>query len=48
LNAVSLTDATDADAGELDTSVTPTVVVRLGDLVQTDGIQTVEFQVTID
>ena len=48
LNAVSLSDATDADAGELDTSVTPTVVVRLGDLVQTDGIQTVEFQVTID
>jgi uncharacterized repeat protein (TIGR01451 family) len=48
LNTISLTDATDADAGELDTSVTPTVVVRLGDLTQTDGVQTVEFQVTID
>ena len=48
LNTISLTDATDADAGELDTSVTPTVVVRLGDLTQPDGVQTVEFQVTID
>jgi len=48
LNTVSLTDATDADSGELDTSVTPTVVVRLGDLTQAGGIQTVEFQVTID
>ena len=48
LNTVSLTDTTDADEGELDTSVTPTVVVRLGDLTQIDGIQTVEFQVTID
>ncbi len=48
LNTISLTDAIDADAGELDTSVTPTVVVRLGDLIQTDGVQTVEFQVTID
>lgn len=48
LNTVSLTDAIDADAGELDTSVTPTVVLRFGDLSQGDGIQTVEFQVTID
>ena len=48
LNTISLTDATDADAGEFDTSVTPTVVVRLGDLTQIDGAQTVEFQVTID
>jgi uncharacterized repeat protein (TIGR01451 family) len=48
LNTISLTDATDADAGELDTSATPTIVVRLGDLIQTDGVQTVEFQVTID
>ena len=36
------------DAGELDTTGAPTVVVRLGDLTQADGIQTVEFQVTID
>jgi uncharacterized repeat protein (TIGR01451 family) len=48
LNTLSLTDATDADAGELDTSVTPTVIIRLGDLTQADGIQTVEFQVTIN
>ncbi len=48
LNAGALTDAIDADAGELDTSVVPTVVVRLGDLTQADGVQTVEFRVTID
>lgn len=48
LNTVSLTDAADVDAGELDTSVAPTVVLRFGDLTQGDGIQTVEFQVTID
>ena len=48
LNAASLTDPVDADAGEFDTSGTPTVVVRLGDLTIADGIQTVEFQVTID
>lgn len=48
LNSISLTDAIDADAGEFDTSATPSIVVRLGDLTQTDGIQTVEFQVTIN
>ena len=48
LNAAALTDAADADAGELDTSGAATVVVRLGDLTQADGIQTVVFQVTID
>jgi uncharacterized repeat protein (TIGR01451 family) len=48
LNTVSLTDPGDADAGEIDTSGAPTVVVRLGDLTAADGIQTVEFQVTID
>ena len=48
LNGGVLSDAVDADAGELDISVTPTVVVRLGDLTQVDGVQTVEFQVTID
>jgi len=48
LNAASLTDALDADAGEFDISVTPSIVVRLGDLTQADGIQTVEFQVTIN
>ena len=48
LNAGALSDASDADAGELDTSTTPTVIVRLGDLTQADGAQTVVFQVTID
>ncbi len=48
LNAGALTDVIDADAGELDTSGAPTVVVRLGDLTQADGIQTAVFQVTID
>ena len=48
LNTVSLTDAIDADAGELESSGAATVVVRLGDLTAADGIQTVEFQVTID
>ncbi len=48
LNAGALSDATDADAGEFDTTGVPTVVVRLGDLTQADGIQTIVFQVTID
>ena len=48
LNGANLTDAIDVDAGELDTSGLPTVVVRLGDLTLADGIQTIEFQVTID
>ena len=48
LNAAALSDAIDADAGELNSSGAATVVVRLGDLTQADGIQTVVFQVTID
>ena len=48
LNGANLTDAIDVDAGELDTSGVPTVVVRLGDLTLADGVQTIEFQVTID
>lgn len=48
LNAAGLSDAADADAGELDTGGAPTVVVRLGDLTLGDGIQTIVFQVTID
>ena len=48
LNAAALTDAIDVDAGEYDASGTPSVVVRLGDLTQADGVQTVVFQVTID
>ena len=48
LNGVGLSDAPDADEGELDTSGAPTVVVRLGDLTLLSGLQTVVFQVTID
>ncbi len=48
LNGAPMTDAIDANAGELDTSGVATVVVRLGDLTLADGIQTVVFQVTID
>lgn len=48
LNAASLTDVLGDDAGEFDTAVVPTIVVRLGDLTAAGGIQTVEFQVTID
>lgn len=48
LNAAALSDAVDGDAGELDTAGAATVVVRLGDLTQADGVQTVTFQVTID
>lgn len=48
LNAVAISDQVDGDTGELDTSGAPTVVVRLGDLAQVDGVQTVTFQVTID
>ena len=48
LNAGAISDAIDADTGEFDTSGAPTVVVRLGDLTQADGIQTVVFEVTID
>jgi len=48
LNGNNLTDGVDGDVAELDTSGAPTVVVRLGDLTLADGIQTIEFQVTID
>lgn len=48
LNSVALSDAVGDDAGEFDTAGTPTIVVRLGDLNLASGIQTVEFQVTID
>lgn len=48
LNGGNLTDVIDVDAGELDMSGAPTVVVRLGDLTLADGVQTIEFQVTID
>jgi len=48
LNGAAISDLADADAGELDTVGAPTVVVRLGDLTQALGPQTVVFQVVID
>lgn len=48
LNGAAISDVTDGDAGEFDVSGTPTVVVRLGDLTQADGPQTIVFQVVID
>ncbi|NNC76745.1 MAG: hypothetical protein HKN77_02210 [Woeseiaceae bacterium] len=48
LNAAAITDTTGDDAGEYDTSGAPTIVVRLGDLTAADGVQTIEFDVTID
>lgn len=48
LNGSALTDAVADDAGELDTTAAPTVVVRLGDLTQASGVQTVSFDVVID
>jgi len=48
LNAAPISDAIDVDAGEFDTSGAPMVVVRLGDITQADGIQTIVFEVTID
>lgn len=48
LNGAAISDSADADAGEYDTSGTPSVVVRLGNLTQAQGPQTVEFQVVID
>ena len=47
LNGGALTDALDGDVGELDSSGAPTVVVRLGDLTQASGTQTIEFDVLI-
>lgn len=48
LNGVAITDATDGDAGEYDITGAPAVVVRLGDLTQADGLQSIVFQVTIE
>lgn len=48
LNGGGLTDAAGDDVGEFDTTGVPTVVVRLGDLTQLSGLQTVSFDVVID
>lgn len=48
LNGAAISDAADTDEGEFDTTGAPSVVVRLGDLTQAAGAQTVVFQVVID
>ncbi len=48
LNGAPISDLADTDDGEFDTSGVPSVVVRLGDLTQALGPQTVVFQVVID
>lgn len=48
LNTTSLSDAADTDAGELQATPNPEIVVRLGDLQATDGPQAITFQVLID
>lgn len=48
LNGAPLSDVADADAGELVAAPVPAVVVRLGDLTEADGTQTITFQVAID
>ena len=48
LNGAAITDVADTDEGELNTAGVPTIVVRLGDLIQADPVQVITFQVTID
>lgn len=48
LNGTAISDAIDADAGEIDSAGTPSVVVRLGDLTSASGPQVIVFQVVID
>ena len=48
LNGSGLTDAPADDAGEYDATTSPSVIVRLGDLTQASGVQTVSFDVVID
>jgi uncharacterized repeat protein (TIGR01451 family) len=48
LNSVSLSDGTDADAGEFTTTPTARVRVQLGALTTASGPQTIQFAVTIN
>lgn len=48
LDSSALTDAVDADEGEIDTSGTPTITVRLGDVTAAGSPRTVQFDVLID
>ena len=46
-NGTPLSDATDADIGEYEATPTPRVRVRVGNLQQSDGTQTITFDVLI-
>ena len=46
-NGSPLSDATDVDIGEYETTPTPQVQVRIGNLQQSDGTQTITFDVLI-
>lgn len=46
-NGAPLSDATDVDIGEYETTPDPQVRVRIGSLQQTDGTQTITFDVVI-
>ncbi len=48
LNGGALTDAADGDSGEFVALPAPRLRVRLGDLTQAQGAQTIDFAVTID
>lgn len=48
LNGKSLTDAVDGDAGEVTSSGTGTMTVRLGDMTAATPVQTITFDVKID
>lgn len=48
LNAVSLTDVVDADAGDVGGSTPNTLMVNLGDLTPASPIQTITFEVIIN
>jgi uncharacterized repeat protein (TIGR01451 family) len=48
LNGGALSDAADADAGELVTAPAPRIRVRLGDLTAAAGPQTIVFRVTVN
>jgi uncharacterized repeat protein (TIGR01451 family) len=48
LNAGLLTDAADADAGDVNGTTAGTVTMRLGDLTSASPVQTITFEVTIN
>ena len=48
LNAASLTDAPDADAGDVGGTAPNTVTINLGDLTAASPVQTITFEVIIN